>query len=899
MAENENISVSFEEDDHRAAFVFNPEDGQGNNTKQQQTARPAKRRKVAKADAPKLQSTSAAVAAGPAFPPLFNGAESPDAVRLRRELFETVWPHVLREANRTTLDEVTAFLQQAAEAETGKITAGFIITGPNIASQGLLFEQLAERLCTATQAAKFVRLRASEAPNLKAVLKRIIRDATATRGAADGDGEGEDDVDAEVAQGGRKYLDYDLEALHVFLSRQQKQQSRRVVVAFQDSEAFESGLLTDLITLFHSWRDRIQFDVLFGVATSVELFQARLLKSTARQLYGAQFDVVQANSVLESVIKSAVAGTQAGLRIGPSLLRSLVERQQDQVAGIQVFISSLKYAYMCHFYANPLSVLLAGDGRLDRQLLQPEHIEAVRTLDSFQAQAEAAVGARQLNHAQLLIEDDEYLVAQVMELGQKRKEYLTQLLRSLHLAASTGLSSAPFTDLYILALSSGIDIDQSSGTLPLEDAVKRLSPGELISLIDSLLSAIQTGSPEIGLEGWESDAEEFVGPLTDLRDEIEGLIERSKSNGTALKSKYSAQSRVMRTTVVAQKVQLSQDSATLTDEDKAFTKAVDTLLGLLSQNLHCDPVDNLFLHEVWVFDSKSPYRDVFVPRPGATFGRALARPHDYLACACCAQANGGLESTLPTTAILYHLYLEAGALLNVADLWSAYYALVGDESDVGLDERSALVCFYRGLAELGTMGFVKPSKKKADHVAKLKHWTVVQRRPKANSGRDYYILLLAATRRLQHNTRRAATNPAFHAKLSQMTLQLAPLVQLTTGAIHPSFPRTLLAFWLLTDAQLDALAHFYHQRTPGPWTRQYPCPVSWPAGLGLEEKRRKLGRFIGLRGCDSPSLGVVVLENGVGEMLGRTEEEIVEGARRERVRRGEEVEEVRRKMGWF
>ena len=48
---------------------------------------------------------------------------------------------------------------------------------------------------------------------------------------------------------GRKYLDYDLESLHAFLS-QEKQQARRVVVAFQDSEAFESGLLTDLIALF-------------------------------------------------------------------------------------------------------------------------------------------------------------------------------------------------------------------------------------------------------------------------------------------------------------------------------------------------------------------------------------------------------------------------------------------------------------------------------------------------------------------------------------------------------------------------------------------------------------------------------------------------------------------------
>ncbi|KAK3299014.1 origin recognition complex subunit 3 N-terminus-domain-containing protein [Chaetomium fimeti] len=716
MAENEYNNVSYEEDDHRVAFIFNANPGDSSSSSKP-AARPTKRRKVVKADAPGPQE---GLQAGPAFPPLFNGAEGPDAVRIRRELFETAWPvlegriqHVLREANRATLDQVSSFLQQAAEVETDKIPAGFIITGPNIASQDLLFEQLAERLCTAARA-RFVRLRASEAPHLKAALKKIIRDATAR--AADED----DDVDAEVMQGGRKYLDYDLESLHVFLNQQQ-QQSRRVVVAFQDSEAFDSGLLTDLITLFHSWRGRIQFDLLFGVATSVELFQARLLKSTARQLYGAQFDVVQANSVLDSVIKSAVAGTQAKLRIGPSLLRSLVERQQDQVAGIQVFISSLKYAYMCHFYANPLSVLLASHDSLDRKLLQPEHIEAVRTLDSFKAETEAAVDARQLNHAQSLIEDDDYLVGQILEQEEKRQAYLLRLLRALHLLTSTGLSSTSFTDLYILALGDGIDIDQSSGTVPLEDAVKRQGPDEFLSLIDRLLSAVQAGNSELGLEGWESDAEDFVTSLTDLRDEVDGLMERTKKgNGTALKSKYSAQSRVMRTTVVAQKVQLSRDSATLSEEDKAFTNAIDALLGLLSQALQCDPVDNLFLHEVWVFDSKSPYRDVFVPRPGATFGRALSRPHDYLACACCGRANGGLGSTLPATSILYHLYLEAGALINVADLWSAYYALVGEESDVGLDERSALVHFYRGMAELRMMGFVKQSKKKADHVAKLK-----------------------------------------------------------------------------------------------------------------------------------------------------------------------------------
>lgn len=46
---------------------------------------------------------------------------------------------------------------------------------------------------------------------------------------------------------GRKYLDYDLEALYEHI---RSHESSQVTVAFQDSEAFDTGLLSDLITLF-------------------------------------------------------------------------------------------------------------------------------------------------------------------------------------------------------------------------------------------------------------------------------------------------------------------------------------------------------------------------------------------------------------------------------------------------------------------------------------------------------------------------------------------------------------------------------------------------------------------------------------------------------------------------
>ncbi|GJN73010.1 hypothetical protein PLIIFM63780_007073 [Purpureocillium lilacinum] len=131
----------------------------------------------------------------------------------------------------------------------------------------------------------------------------------------------------------------------------------------------------------------------------------------------------------------------------------------------------------------------------------------------------------------------------------------------------------------------------------------------------------------------------------------------------------------------------------------------------------------------------------------------------------------------------------------------------------------------------------------------------------------------------------ARHNPQLAQKLHQMALPLSPLVQLTTGAVHPHFPRTVLQFWLLTDDQLESLAAFYHQRDQSPWSAQYPCPVVWRSDLPLEEKRRRMGRFIGLRGCGEDELGAGAGVDGssaeVAAMVGsmRTEDEIAEEAR--------------------
>ncbi|KAL8714911.1 MAG: hypothetical protein Q9220_001424 [cf. Caloplaca sp. 1 TL-2023] len=103
----------------------------------------------------------------------------------------------------------------------------------------------------------------------------------------------------------------------------------------------------------------------------------------------------------------------------------------------------------------------------------------------------------------------------------------------------------------------------------------------------------------------------------------------------------------------------------------------------------------------------------------------------------------------------------------------------------------------------------------------------------------------------------------FRRKLNHLSTPLAPLLSITSGISHPSFPLTILHYHLLTESQLNELAHHYHQRTPSEYSLGYPMPVvgRWwvhttevgdVRGAEIEEKRRRFGRFVGLRGCESP-----------------------------------------------
>jgi origin recognition complex subunit 3 len=246
-----------------------------------------------------------------------------------------------------------------------------------------------------------------------------------------------------------------------------------------------------------------------------------------------------------------------------------------------------------------------------------------------------------------------------------------------------------------------------------------MPPGEVLTLTENILETISSGDPETDLEGWTESAEEFIENISRIQLEVQNLQNHAKAANTPLRSKYTTQSKVLRTTVVAQKVHLSKEHSSLSALDISFSNLLDELIDLLGEYLQFENPLDQFLHEIWIYDSKSPYREVFTPKSRYAIERALSVPHDYLGCTCCKASEEGLSSSQPPTAVLYQLYLETGSLINVFDLWSAFYAIVGGEDGADCDERNALVLFYRALADLKLLGMIKQSRKKTDHLAKL------------------------------------------------------------------------------------------------------------------------------------------------------------------------------------
>ncbi|EME79035.1 uncharacterized protein MYCFIDRAFT_115667, partial [Pseudocercospora fijiensis CIRAD86] len=604
--------------------------------------------------------------------------------------------------NAATVAEIAQFLDDSEEStRPEKIPTVLVVAGANSALTSSIVTQVSVQPGFKARRS-MVSISSSTGTNLKNLLKTIVQKATLR--TID---EGEDDLEeGTISRRGTKLLNYDLQILCDYV---EERQLKQIVIAFQDTEAFDNDLLSELITLLACWQDRIPFAFLFNIATSVEFLQQRLSNEAVGCLNGRLFDAAVSIDETEQVFDALTAADTA-LWLGPNLMSSMLDRQGDYIQGIDSLRDSAQYAYMSQHFANATTLFL--DSELTFDVVPSDHFKALRILPSFRGYAEELLEQREAGQLRCLLDSDIALfdfTKQSVEVGRTKIAnalMICQAIRNIQ-------KHLPYTQV---SSKSGLYIQMMSAKLA-------GSP-----LLRSLLLSVKKLPSDTALKVMAAVRESALPKSLDkvvlaLETELASLV--GNDNGAQqqpLRSEDDVKNSTLRTTVVAQKVELSKQKSTLSKQDAAYTTLVrrfaDTLESHFAELL-INPRE-LPMNEVFLYDFRSPYREVFTPRPRHAVERALAAPHDYLDCKCCAPGEGAEEATLaatqPATAVLYQLYLESGNIINASDLWQAFEAVIGDSVE---DEAAAMALFQRALAELKYLGLVKATRKKADHVAKV------------------------------------------------------------------------------------------------------------------------------------------------------------------------------------
>lgn len=294
--------------------------------------------------------------------------------------------------------------------------------------------------------------------------------------------------------------------------------------------------------------------------------------------------------------------------------------------------------------------------------------------------AEKLLDENQPEGVRTLLDDDSLLSTMTDHIGYCRNatNRLLDTIKVLAVSRSClqGRANVPLSELYVKAISGEL-----KGSVIVRDlllSVKKMPSGALSGLLGKL--AVHAG------DGGALDE------LLSVNNNLQTLINSGNGQEQQLRSEHDIRHETLRTTVVAQKVEISMQKNALSKQDSAYSELVCQVHDILENHFLSSLINpqDIFLHEIFFYDLKSPHRDVFTPKPRFAIERALSAPHDYLGCNCCGADGEALESTQPPTAILYQLYQESGALVNVFDLWSAFYAIVGGEDGEDCDESNAL-----------------------------------------------------------------------------------------------------------------------------------------------------------------------------------------------------------------
>uniref|UniRef100_A0A671RRQ5 Origin recognition complex subunit 3 n=1 Tax=Sinocyclocheilus anshuiensis TaxID=1608454 RepID=A0A671RRQ5_9TELE len=481
-------------------------------------------------------------------------------------------------------------------------------------------------------------------------------------------------------------------------------QNLPVVVIFKDFEAFNSQVLQDFILICSRYTQELPFIFIFGIATSPSAIQHRLPHSVSSLLCIEVFHSLSCTQHLASVFDKLILKSQFPFKLSSRVIQVLVGIFLYHDFSVQNFVKGLQFSMLEHFNSQPLSVLCCQkqEALLSAKTLSKQNVERIRHLPSFMRYVETQEPQEQVQ----LLTNDEHV-----------KEVCQKLLKNLH----------KYHKNYYPILQCLHSLTSSLPKFPLGKHVSNLvyclfvflcrilAKDELVAALRKCAEILKSASTK-RMQNVLQQLEDFIGRL-------EALEEDSSGNGVLSgKMKY-------------QRTDLFQLQKTLLEKESRRTKRMNPFEVLRSQVMefidslvreYLTPAELQPLNEVCYYSSSGVLRQRLNVTPRTSIQAALSHPFYYLQNESLKTDTGTISSAAPDLCIVYKLHLECGRLLNLYDWLEAYVTVMSaaedqdtDSEECGKFDSLKHARFIQAVSEMEFLGFVKSTKQKTDHVARL------------------------------------------------------------------------------------------------------------------------------------------------------------------------------------
>ncbi|KAK7492009.1 hypothetical protein BaRGS_00016673 [Batillaria attramentaria] len=491
-----------------------------------------------------------------------------------------------------------------------------------------------------------------------------------------------------------------------------------IAVILEDTENFPPNVLQDFVVTCSNYLDRLPIVLVFGIATSVTTVHRLLPTAVSSLLCMEKFQAPPSTHYFSLLIDKILMTNKFPFKLGPRVFQLLLDMFLCHDFSVINFTMAFQFCLLDHYTTNPLAHLCCPRDMIHRMVknLSAQEVEQMHRLPSVMRHIEQLPGK---DLADILESEDCFkkLIQTLLEENftcQYRSNTILRVLHTLTAHLPTHPLGKQLREQYVTSLED--DITETEGFRRAFDLLAMTAGDEFVSLVTQCLNLVQD-SDDNKMEEFSSALQVFLYRLEHLDEEKQ----EEKKEPAVEKDDLKLQRTDLRS-LQKRLQEMGKKKKKLTP----YEKVRGELLYFFKENVrrYVCPAKAVVLYEILSYDDDSTVRHHLNAAPRSAIHLALSNPAHYLHCDCCNVEGGSISPSMPDVCIAYKLHLESGQLINLYDWLQAFVSIVtveeqenkkkGSKPDKLLQAR-----FIQAVSELQFLGFIKPTKRKTDHVARL------------------------------------------------------------------------------------------------------------------------------------------------------------------------------------